>query len=104
MSKAQQQLLQEQIDILSEQMWQETAKEDAIALACLSDGPCSIGENGHMQLTEPSRADLAIRDRLAQQVILPRWAARCGPECAANWNRSVGKLLGLRAEINRFTQ
>jgi hypothetical protein len=30
-------------------------------------------------------------------VILPRWAARCGPECAANWNATVGKVLGLIA-------
>lgn len=99
MSPEQQQLLQIQIDKLSERMWLETATEDAVALACLSDGPCTIGDNGNMQLTEPSKADLAIRDRLAEQVILPRWAARCGPECAANWNRSVGKLLGLRAEF-----
>ncbi len=95
----QQQILSEELAILTEQMWQETAKEDAVALACLSSGPCSIGENGNMQFVEPTKSDLAIRDRLALEVILPRWAKRCGPECATNWNRTVGKLLGLRAEI-----
>lgn len=99
----QQQILTKELAELTAQMWQETAKEDAVALACLSTGPCSIGDNGHMKFVEPSKADLAIRDRLAQEVILPRWAARCGPECAANWNRTIGKLLNLRAQI-KLTQ
>ena len=97
-SKEQQQLLELEFAKLTERMWQETATEDAIALACLSDGPCNIGPNGNMTLIAPSPSDLAIRDRLAQEVILPRWAARCGPECAANWNRSVGNLLKLYAK------
>jgi TRAP-type C4-dicarboxylate transport system substrate-binding protein len=91
-------LLQKEISVLTEKMWQETATEDAIALACLSDGPCSIGETGKMKLVEPSDADLIVRNQIATEVILPRWAERCGPECAANWNRTVGKVLDLRAE------
>ncbi|MGY8872957.1 MAG: hypothetical protein ACKVJE_21235, partial [Pseudomonadales bacterium] len=83
---------------LTESMWQETAKEDAIALACLSEGPCAIGEAGNMVLVEPSKSDLVVRNKVATDVILPRWAERCGPECAANWNRTVGKILDLRAE------
>jgi len=102
MSDQQQQILQRELANLTERMWQETNKEDKIALACLTDGPCSIGENGHMILTEPSLQDLKTRDQLIDDIILPRWAARCGPECAANWNRTVGKLLNMRAnfEIN----
>ncbi|EPJ43266.1 MAG: putative transport protein [Osedax symbiont Rs1] len=51
-----------------------------------------------MVLVEPSVQDLIIRDKIAREVILPRWAQRCGPECAANWNRTVGKVLNLRAK------
>ncbi|WP_293268610.1 TRAP transporter substrate-binding protein [Neptunomonas sp.] len=91
-------LLENEITALKESMWQETAKEDAIALACLSAGPCSIGEVGNMVLIEPSKSDLIVRNKIAKDVILPRWAERCGPECAANWNRTVGKILDLRAE------
>ncbi|WP_232846206.1 TRAP transporter substrate-binding protein [Amphritea pacifica] len=98
LSEAQKQLLEKEIAILTEQMWQETAKEDDKALACLSSGPCPVGEIGSMVLVEPSEKDLAIRDQIARDVILPRWTERCGPECAANWNRTVGKILGLRAE------
>ncbi|MBQ0783088.1 MAG: TRAP transporter substrate-binding protein [Amphritea sp.] len=98
LSDKQKTLLQKEISVLTEKMWQETATEDAIALACLSDGPCSIGETGKMKLVEPSDADLIVRNQIATEVILPRWAERCGPECAANWNRTVGKVLDLRAE------
>lgn len=98
LSDEQKTLLQNELAALTESMWQETATEDAIALACLSDGPCSIGETGKMKLVEPSDADLLVRNQVATKVILPRWAERCGPECAANWNRTVGKVLDLRAE------
>lgn len=98
LSDEQKTLLQNEISALTENMWQETATEDAIALACLSAGPCSIGEPGNMVLVEPSESDLLIRNKVAADVILPRWAERCGPECAANWNRTVGKVLDLRAE------
>ncbi|MEH6824261.1 MAG: TRAP transporter substrate-binding protein [Motiliproteus sp.] len=97
LSDAQKTLLKKEVSILTEKMWQETATEDAIALACLSDGPCSLGETGNMTLVAPSDSDLAVRNVIAMDVILPRWAERCGPECAANWNRTVGKILGLRA-------
>lgn len=92
--------LKKEFNKLSEEMWLETATEDAIALACLSSGPCSIGETGYMKLVEPSKNDLIFRDRLAREVILPRWVQRCGPECTANWNRTVGKVLNLRAKTN----
>ena len=101
LSESQKALLQQEVATLTENMWQETATEDAIALACLSTGPCELGDIGGMTLVEPSASDLVIRDKVAADVILPRWAGRCGPECAANWNRTVGKILGLRAEASR---
>lgn len=95
-----QEKLLKEMEKLTQEMWLETATEDAIALACLSDGPCSIGEIGNMTLVEPSKNDLLQRDKLAREFILPRWVQRCGPECTANWNRTVGKVLNLRASSN----
>ncbi|MCP4186344.1 MAG: hypothetical protein GY763_01950 [Gammaproteobacteria bacterium] len=51
-----------------------------------------------MTLVEPAESDLLIRDQIARDVILPRWAERCGPEYASNWNKTVGKILGLKAQ------
>ncbi|UTW05288.1 TRAP transporter substrate-binding protein [Amphritea atlantica] len=98
LNESQKELLNREIATLTENMWQQTATEDEIALACLSGGSCAIGEAGNMTLVNPSEADLKIRDKVAKEVILPRWTERCGPECTANWNRTVGKVLGLRAE------
>lgn len=99
LSPNQQQLLLREVSTLSNTMWEETAREDAVALSCLSEGPCHLGEVGQMSLSEPTSEDLKQRKRIAKETILPRWAERCGPECTANWNRTVGKVIGLRAEI-----
>lgn len=97
LSESQQALLTTEIEALNERMWAETATEDDVAIACITGGTCDIGEKGSMVLVEPSDADLATRDKIATDVILARWAERCGAECAANWNETVGPLLGLTA-------
>jgi len=47
----------------------------------------------------PSAEDLKKRDKIATDVVLARWAERCGAECAANWNATVGKIVGLEAKV-----
>ena len=79
-------------------MWAETAKEDDVAISCITGGACEVGEPGSMVLVEPTAEDLAARDQIAANVVLARWAERCGEECAANWNNTVGPILGLTAE------
>jgi hypothetical protein len=79
-------------------MWAETATEDEVAISCITGGKCDIGEPGQMTLVEPSAEDLKIRDQVANDVILARWADRCGEECAENWNQTVGSILGLTAK------
>lgn len=99
MSAEQQAIMQRETAALTERMWAETATEDDVAIACITGRACDIGEPGAMTHVEPSAADLALRDRIATDVILARWAARCGADCAANWNRTVGKVLGLEAKV-----
>lgn len=95
----QQALLTTEIAALNDRMWAETATEDEIAISCITGGKCDIGEPGAMTLVEPSQADLNRRDEVATDVILARWAERCGAECADNWNATVGEILGLTAQI-----
>lgn len=98
MSKGQQDLLTAELAKLTDQMWAETATEDTGAVSCLTGGKCDLGEPGAMKLVVPSAADLAARDKIATDVVLARWADRCGAECAADWNKTVGAILGLKAE------
>ena len=91
-------LLEKEIASLTDQMWAETATEDEVAISCITGGQCDIGEPGAMKLVEPTEQDLAARDKVANDVILARWAERCGADCAANWNATVGSILGLEAK------
>ena len=98
MSAEKQALLQKELAILNDQMWTETAAEDDVAISCITGGKCDIGEPGAMTLVKPSAEDLALRDTIATDVVLARWAERCGADCAADWNKTVGKILGLTAK------
>lgn len=97
LSGDQQAFLSSEIATLNEAMWAETATEDDVAIACITGGTCDIGEAGDMTLVTPSAEDLALRDTIATDVVLARWAERCGEDCAANWNETVGPILGLTA-------
>jgi TRAP-type C4-dicarboxylate transport system substrate-binding protein len=98
MGAEKQALLQKELAILNDQMWTETAAEDDVAISCITGGKCDIGEPGAMKLVKPSAEDLALRDTIATDVVLARWAERCGADCAADWNKTVGKILGLTAK------
>ena len=100
LSESQQTLLQSEIATFTDAMWAETATEDDVAISCITGGECAIGEAGSMTLVEPSEADLKARDSIATEVVLARWAERCGADCAANWNETVGPILGLTAAAN----
>lgn len=97
LSAEQQSLMQTEVAALTDAMWAETATEDDVAISCITGGACEIGEPGSMTLVEPSADDLALRDKIATDVVLARWAERCGADCAANWNATVGPILGLTA-------
>lgn len=92
--------LEKAIAELNEQMWAETAAEDDVAISCITGGDCAVGEKGGMTLVAPSDADLKARDGIATEVVLARWAERCGEACAADWNETVGKIVGLQAVAN----
>ena len=98
LSDNQKALLEKEIAGLTDRIWASTALEDDVAISCITGGKCDIGEPGSLKLVEPSKEDLAARDKVAQDVILSRWAERCGEECAANWNKTVGSILGLEAK------
>ena len=100
LSESQQTLLQSEIATLTDAMWAETATEDDVAISCITGGECAIGEACSMTLVEPSEADLKARDSIATEVVMARWAERCGADCAANWNETVGPILGLTAAAN----
>ncbi|MEM7047601.1 MAG: TRAP transporter substrate-binding protein [Pseudomonadota bacterium] len=92
-------IMTRELATLNDEMWAETATEDAIAISCITGGTCDIGEKGNMVLAEPSASDLNKLRDIGDQ-ILDRWAARCGADCVADWNRTVGEVLDRTARVN----
>ena len=52
-----------------------------------------------MTLVQPQAADFTERERVLREFVLKRWAGRCGPECTAEWNATIGKTVGIEASL-----
>jgi len=90
----------EQAARLEGEMWTAMAAEDEEALRCLSGkgGKCSKGTAGTVVITEPTPEDIALRNKILEEHVLKKWAARCSKECVANWNATAGKVAGVTAK------
>lgn len=64
--------------------------------------PCTLGKKGKMTLVELTDADKAKRAEVVQNVVLVKWGKRCGKECAAKWNDTVGKVVGLTIPLDKI--
>ena len=89
-----------QMSPLTEAMWVATRANDARGMNCNAQGPCDIGEPGNMTAIEPNAEDKATLKDVAENVVVKRWAERCGTQtCIDEWNATVGKLSGLKASL-----
>ena len=48
-----------------------------------------------MTLVPVSEDDIALRDKVLQETVLPNWAEQCGADCVATWNDTVGAAAGM---------
>ena len=53
-----------------------------------------------LQTMTNQRDRLREREKALNEVVLARWAKRCGDACAATWNDLVGKKYNLTAKAN----
>ena len=98
LSADQQKLLTDEVNKLTDRMWEETAKEDALAIQCLTGKECPLGPNGGMKLVEPSAEDIKKQQKIAQDVVVKNWADRCSAECVETWNKVVGPIVNITAK------
>jgi TRAP-type C4-dicarboxylate transport system substrate-binding protein len=84
--------------------WEDTAwkvieDENEMGLICISGdgGTCTEGKAADVKRVKPTDADRKLLQKVLNEVVLKRWAARCGAECAKKWNETVGKATGLTA-------
>lgn len=90
-----QKIIEAGINRLAEDLWQVADKQTALGLACNTGKTCSLAEQGSMTLINPTSGDEARLAKTVRQVVLRRWAERCGKDCVAEWNNSIGKILNI---------
>jgi len=100
LSKATKDTIQAEMKKLEEKSWKVIEDETDEGVACNTGGTCSVGPTGKLKLVKPSADDFKVRDKALNDVVLARWAKRCGDECAAKWTEMVGKKYGLTAKAN----
>lgn len=84
---------------LGNDIYAQNERENTIGLACLTgSGDCPNGKPSAMILKPIHPGDLDLRRKALEERVLPDWAARCGPECTANWNASVGRVVDMTAK------
>lgn len=91
-----------QIDQLGDQLWPVAEQETEDGFACLTGkGSCKSGTPGHMTLVPTTDEDRKLVRQSFTNVVSPRWSERCGAECIANWNQTIGRQLDITVAANR---
>jgi len=92
-------LLKRELPRVEREIWDESERETADGLACdTGAASCAAGRHGGMTLVASSPADERLRREIFTSTVLPRWLQRCGPQCAATWNRTLARSAGIEAK------
>lgn len=93
----------EQFAGLEDKMWATGAKATTDADNCnFGKEPCELGKMAEMTNVPVSDADKETHKQLMQDVVLVEWGKRCGKDCAAEWNETVGKVVGLQIPLDQL--
>lgn len=93
----------EQFTAFEDTMWDTAAKATADAENCnFGKEPCEMGKMAEMTLVEVSAADREKHKAMMQDVVLVEWGKRCGKDCAAEWNDTVGQVVGLEIPLDKL--
>jgi len=91
-------LIKRELPRVERSIWDESERETADGLACDIGAPsCKAGKLGRMIEVPTSAADERLRREIFASTVLPRWLQRCGPQCAAIWNRTLARSAGIEA-------
>ncbi len=101
MSPQVQQFITEEVKFLADEMWKSSPREHEDGACLTGAGSCPEGKPAAMLKVDPRPQDLAVLKDAFGKAILPRWAKACGAACVADWNATVGKLVGVTATVAR---
>lgn len=92
-----QQFLETHVRALEDSIFELASTETQLGINCNTGaGPCSKGPPASMKLVPVTAADAALRKEALTKAVLPAFAQRCGAECVAYWNGTIGKALNIK--------
>jgi TRAP-type transport system periplasmic protein len=101
LDKRVQDFMLQQVKAYEDKMWQTLKKATSEADNCnTGKQPCTMGKLANITIVPVKPAEADTHKKLVEGAVLAGWAKRCGRECAAEWNETVGKALGLKAPTN----
>ncbi len=91
--------MEEQSKAWEDKAWKIIEDENDMGLICSTGvgGTCTEGKPADVKRVKPTDADRKLLDKVLNEVVLKRWATRCGADCAKRWNDTVGAATGLKA-------
>ncbi|MCX8127472.1 MAG: TRAP transporter substrate-binding protein [Synergistetes bacterium] len=82
--------------------WDDADDQTRQGINCLTGkGDCQYGKPNSMQLIEVTPTDIELARKLLLEHVLPAWAKQAGEDAVKRWNESIGKVIGLKAEIKK---
>ncbi len=94
--------LEKEFADMEEREWAQAGADVQDGINCdTGKGTCKDGIEAKppMTLVPVSDADHAAAQKLVSEKVLAGWAARCGADCAKEWNATVGKVAGVSAPV-----
>lgn len=86
-----------------DRLWTMGAQMEQEGIACSAGkDPCTLGRKNAMTITAVDPGDRELVKKVTQEAVLLQWAKRCGKECAARWNDTFGKVVGLSIPLDRI--
>jgi TRAP-type C4-dicarboxylate transport system substrate-binding protein len=90
--------LQKNLDVMFAKIWESAAKETQEGYDCNTGAAaCTQPVKGKMKLVQPSEADRALLKTVLTETVVPKWAARCSAQCVEDFNKTIGKIVGVTA-------
>jgi len=86
-----------------DKMWETVGIATSEGMTCnVNKQPCTIGKLVDMTIVPVSEADQTLRKELMESTVLVSWGKRCGKPCVEEWNKTVGKVVGLTIPVDKI--
>ncbi|MEX0828296.1 MAG: TRAP transporter substrate-binding protein [Haliea sp.] len=82
-------------EAMIERAWDVAQEDDAMGIACFTNGPCAVGEPAGLVDVQLSDDDRKLLATVLQATVLETFGERCGSDCSTVWNDTIGQAVKL---------